>query len=178
MLSWCCWLDKFIIHILCYSVWVWNNCIGRNLWLCEHFVPIDDENDKECVILENTHHRPFIRNTMPYIIWTVSNITLENMWQQKLLSGCVWNLIFSADENESEIQFSIFLMHFTLPRTHTHKHNATRTNAHCVVVKWFFTCQWVAYGYYMPIMYSNRDSILMGYACKYTHNFAVHVETI
>lgn len=29
--------------------------VGRNLWLLEYFVPIDDEYDKECDVLENAH---------------------------------------------------------------------------------------------------------------------------
>lgn len=48
-----------------------------------------------------------------------------------MLSGCVCvrNLIFCTDENESEIQFSIHLMHLTLPRAHAHTATRIRMNS-------------------------------------------------
>lgn len=87
--------------------------VGRNLWLLEYYVPIDDEYDKECDVLENAHYY-----TMQYTIRTVSNITMEKSGSNvEWVLVCVRNLIFCTDENESEIQFSIHLMHLNaLPR--------------------------------------------------------------
>lgn len=112
-------------------MWVWNNCIGRNLWLGVNTL---------CQLMMKT-----IKNALYWKILTIDlsfaiqcHISFEqfqisrwkicgskNCWV--VVCKCVWNLIFSADENESEIQFSIFLMHFTLPHTPTNTMPLART---------------------------------------------------
>lgn len=68
--------------------------------------------------IKNAMYWKMLANTQCNTIRTVSNITMEKSGSNvEWVLVCVRNLIFCTDENESEIQFSIHLMHLNvLPR--------------------------------------------------------------
>lgn len=124
------------------------------------------------------YSQPFVRNTMQCHLNSIKYHTAggKKVAAKKCWVG-LWNLIFCTDKNEFEIQFSILCNVFYTP-TQTHYTPIYRMIlARTPIVLWlwlsdFALCNELRTIIICPIMYSNRDSILMECVgmstCKYT----------